>query len=150
MTMQLALDCEQLDESSSSKPDRSRLGRCSRRKGKTWEREVAALLRPIYPNAKRGFQSRSGRDAPDVDGTPFHIEAKHGKCVNVRGALKQALDATDGRPVVVIAKDNRSDPFVVMRFEDWLALAKQLQESTISNKQTRHSHASLLLSQVER
>ena len=142
-TTQLVL-VEQVESDSTSKPDRSRLGRRSRRKGKVWERELAALLRPIFPNAKRGFQNRSGRDGCDVEGTTFWVEAKHGKCVNVRGALKQALDDTDGRPAVVVAKDDRSAPFVVMTLNDWLALAKRLNAVTISNNQTRQSDPSLV------
>lgn len=105
------------------KPDRTRLGRLSRRKGKAWERELAALLRPVFgDHVARCFQSRSGRDGCDVEGTPFWVEAKHGRLVNVRAALKQALDATDGRPVAVVAKDDRSTPIVVMRLEDWIAM----------------------------
>jgi hypothetical protein len=105
--------------------DRARLGRRSRRKGKTWERELAALLRPLFgEHVKRGFQSRCGRDGCDVEGTPFWLEAKHGKLVNVRAALRQALEATDGRPAVVVAKDDRSAPLVVMRLEDWLGLVE--------------------------
>ncbi len=77
-------------------------------------------MRPVYPEAKRGFQSRSGRDGCDVEGTPYWVECKHGKCVNVRAALRQALATTDGRPVLVVAKDDRTEPIVVMRLCDWL------------------------------
>lgn len=102
---------------------RSRNGRRSRTKGKVWERAVAALLRPIFGDqAKRGFQSRSGRDGCDVEGTPYWVECKHGQFVNLRAALKQALEASDGRPVVVAAKDDRSAPLAVMRLSDWLEL----------------------------
>ena len=104
---------------------RSRAGRRSRTKGKVWERAVAALLRPIFgEQAKRGFQSRSGRDGCDVEGTPFWVECKHGQLVNLRAALKQALEDSDGRPVVVCAKDDRSAPLAVMRLSDWLELVQ--------------------------
>lgn len=107
--------------------DRTRLGRRSKRKGKTWERELAAMLRPVFgERVARGFQTRSGRDGCDVEGTPYWLEAKHGKLVNVRAALRQALEATDGRPAVVVAKDDRSVPLVVMRLADWLALVAAL------------------------
>jgi hypothetical protein len=114
--------------SGSTASTRSALGRRSRRKGKTWERELAALLRPLFgEHVKRGLQSRCGRDGCDVEGTPFWLEAKHGKLVNVRAALRQALEATDGRPAVVVAKDDRSAPLVVMRLGDWLELVRVIQ-----------------------
>lgn len=91
-----------------------------RRKGKRVEREMAERLRAVFPDAKRGFQSRSGRDDCDVADTPYWVEVKGGKCPNPRAALKQALEATDGRPVVVIVKDDRCEPFVCMRLQDWL------------------------------
>lgn len=110
----LARDAQVVEEA-------SRRGRRSRTKGRVFERAVAKLLRAIWPDAKRGFQSRSGRDAPDVDGTPFHFECKHGARVNVRAAMRQALAATDGRPVVVVSREDRGDILVTMRMADWLA-----------------------------
>ena len=54
--------------------------------------------------------------------------------VDLRAALRQAIADTDGRPPVVVAKDDRKPPgwrvgepgmppMVVMRLDDWLALA---------------------------
>lgn len=102
----------------------SKRGRRSRRKGKVWERELVHELRPVFGDGvKRGFQSRCGRDGCDVEGTPYWVEAKHGKLVNLRAALRQAIEATDGRPVVVVAKDDRTEPVVAMRLADWLQMA---------------------------
>ena len=101
-------------------------GARSRRKGRAWEQAVARMLRPLFGDAvKRGWQARSGKDAPDVVGTPYHIECKHGALVNLRAALKQAIEATDGRVPLVVAKDNRSEPLVVMRLSDWLKLEEE-------------------------
>jgi hypothetical protein len=99
----------------------SRRGRRSRTKGRVFERLVAKMLRAVWPEAKRGFQSRSGRDAPDVDGCPLWVETKHGARVNVRAAMRQALASTDGRPVVVVSREDRGEVLVTMRFEEWLA-----------------------------
>lgn len=85
-----------------------------RRKGHDFERDIAAALRPIWPEARRGAQSRAGTDAPDVDGTPYWIECKRGRRPSIPAACKQALAATDGRPVVVIVKDDRK-PAIVLR-----------------------------------
>lgn len=98
-------------------------GRASREKGKRWEREVARMLREVMPGAeiKRGWQSRSGRDNPDVDCPVFWVEAKHHKLTNPREALRQAKrDAPRGRVPVAVCKDDRKPPFIVMLLDDWL------------------------------
>lgn len=95
-----------------------------RAKGHAFERQIAAEMRRIWPNAKRGFQARGGgQEQADVEGTPFHLECKHGKKVNVRAAMAQAIADTNGRTPVVVFKDDRKEPLVVMLFEDWLEMA---------------------------
>lgn len=106
------------------------MGRLSRRKGAGWERELAKRWRDLYPDARRGIgQARSGGDVPDVDGTPWWIEAKRRKRHDVRGAMRQAIDATDGRVPVVVCRwdgDSADDAIVCMRLEDWEALIGSL------------------------
>jgi hypothetical protein len=98
-----------------------------RAKGRRWEQEVARMLRPLFGDSvKRGYQARGGgKEAADVDGTPYHIECKHGRLVNLRAALDQAIRDTDGRVPIVIAKDDRSPAMVLMRFDDWLRLEEE-------------------------
>lgn len=100
------------------------MGKLSRVKGRAFEQVTARKLRPLFgERVKRGYQRRDGREAPDVEGTPFWIECKHGKCVNVRAAMAQAVAATDGRAVVVIAKDDGTRAaLAVMWLDDWLEL----------------------------
>lgn len=94
-------------------------GRRSRTKGHAWERYVARFLRPLWPEAKRGWQQRDGAEQCDVEGTPYWIECKRMKRVNVQGALTQALNDTDGRPVVLIWKDDHGQPWVAMELAQW-------------------------------
>lgn len=98
-----------------------------RRKGHSWERAVAAMLRPIFGDkVQRGFQTRGGgKEAPDVDGTPYHLECKHGRLVNLRAAMAQAVRDTDGRIPVVVAKDDRTQPVALMLLDDWLILVER-------------------------
>lgn len=99
-----------------------------RTKGAAHERWVAKQFRKVYPSAKRGLsQPRSGREVPDVDGTPFWVEAKHRKRVNMRGALEEAwTDAGQGRNVpLVVARDNGKADVVVMYLDDFLELAAE-------------------------
>ena len=79
----------------------------SRTKGAAFERLVAHALATIYPDACRGVgQARRGSDLADVEGTPWWVECKVGQRPNIHGALRQARDATDGRPCLVVARKN--------------------------------------------
>ena len=87
----------------------------SRNKGKRGEYELRDYLQQWFPSAQRGAnQSRIGSDAADVEGTPFWTEAKLGAKPNVRAALAQAQEATDGRPVLVSIRDDRASAFFVL------------------------------------
>ena len=77
-------------------------------------------LRDIYPGARRGSQSRSGRDCADVEGLPWHLEAKCGRTVSARAALDQAERDTDGRPVLVAIHDDAPRPGA--RAREWVAM----------------------------
>lgn len=100
------------------------MGARSRRKGATWEREIAARLRSIFPDARRGFQSRfGGKEQADVIVPFFHIEAKCGARPNIAAAMEQATrDAAPTLWPTVISKRDREDPLVTMRLDDWLEL----------------------------
>lgn len=102
-------------------------GAASRRKGHNFEREIARDLRKIFgEDVGRGIQTRTGtREVPDVDGTPWFIECKCGKQTNIKAALRQAAEATEGRPPVAICKDDRTEPVVAMRYSDWLILIQE-------------------------
>lgn len=97
-----------------------------RNKGHAFERKVANDLKAIFPNAKRGFQTRGGgKEQCDVEGTPYHIECKHCARVDVRKAYTQA--ATDAhesegdyRPPFVVHKQNRGPIEVSSALTVWL------------------------------
>ena len=106
-------------------------GARSRRKGARFELIVAHAL-----GGRRGFQRRSGSDEADVEGVslpvlgPVWIECKVGQRPNLYAALAQAAEATDGRPVVVVARKNSpggSSPSVdtvTLRLADFLRLVE--------------------------
>lgn len=106
------------------------MGRLSRTKGQVFERAIAARMREVFPNARRGLQFRDGMECPDVEECPgWHLETKHHARLNVHAALRQAIhDAKPGSVPVVVAKANRTEPIVVMQFEDWLDLVKTVEE----------------------
>lgn len=98
-------------------------GRRSRVKGASFERELAKLLQPIWPNANRGIgQARSASEVCDVEATPYWIEAKRHKRCSVRAAWQQAEEAKDDRPVAVITKDDHGPILVTISLDTFLSL----------------------------
>ena len=64
----------------------------SRRKGHDWERRVARDLREIFGKGiRRGYQTDDNAHEPDVAGTPFWIECKCSKRIDINGAMEQAI-----------------------------------------------------------
>lgn len=100
------------------------MSKASRDKGKRGEREIATMLRDLYPDARRGFQSRQGDDEADVECTPWWVEVKRvARNEQPRKAMEQAAAATDGRVPVVFSRRDNTDWLVTMRAADWLAMA---------------------------
>lgn len=102
------------------------MGKLSRRKGHAFEREIAAELREMGFDAKRGLSQARGGGAEEADvvGVPgFHFECKRGKKPNVRAALAQAIEDARGNvgnvvPVAIL-RDDRSEAIAVVRWEDF-------------------------------
>jgi Holliday junction resolvase len=106
-----------------------------RTKGHNFERQIAGMLRELFPEARRGFQSRGGtKEAPDVDGTPFYIECKKGKRTNIKAAYRQAETASLAthhanrrsiRAPVAITRDDGDTILVTMDFAEWKCLVRK-------------------------
>jgi len=102
-------------------------GSASRSKGSAWEREVAHLLQPVFPAARRGLgQARGGAEVPDVERTPYWVECKSRKRCNIQAALEQAERARalarDERVPLAACKDTGKRPIAAMYLDDLLAL----------------------------
>jgi len=110
------------------------MGKFSREKGARWERELAQLVRPVWPQAARSYhQCRAGEDGADLERTPgYWCEAKSGRKVDYRPALTQALAASrswlqahpgEPRPIpVVMARDDRAPPVAYLLLSDFLKI----------------------------
>lgn len=109
------------------------MGAHQRAKGARGEREAAQLLRRVYPLAdRRPMQARgAARDGCDVEGTPWHVEVKRGARVSVLAALAQAERDTDGRPPLVLARQDREGWIVALRWEDFAALLEAVGSSRL-------------------
>jgi hypothetical protein len=104
------------------------MSKMQREKGKRWERDVATLFREAMPGAeiKRGWQTRSGSDAADVECPLYWLECKVGKMPNPRAALKQATEAAPkGRVPVAIVKDDRQEPFVCLSLDNFMDMVRE-------------------------
>lgn len=114
----------------------SRRNRNNRKRGAAWERRVAEIFRDALglDSVKRGLgQARSAGEVPDVRGVPdLWPECKHGRQVNLRAALAQAIAAVEESGTkalpVAIAKDRGrgKPPLVIMRLSDWMSLLARL------------------------
>lgn len=120
-------------------------GKRSRAKGKTWERAVVRMLKPLWERAHRGHQDSrggfGGGEGCDVEGTPFYVECRHEQSYNWRKHLREAMAMRtarhDNRAIVLVAKEDKKPegwrpgglgrpPIVVMLLGDWLSLAHEL------------------------
>lgn len=103
------------------------MGRASRTKGQRGEREAASAWRVVYHDARRGSQSRSGKDSSDVEGTPWWIECKTLARIAALRHLEQAEADTDGRPCVVRLREDRDKrAAILLREELFLEILQRL------------------------
>jgi hypothetical protein len=94
------------------------------------ERETANAMKTVWPEARRGLvQARSAKEGPDVEGTPYWVEAKVGKRVNIMAAMRQADAAREEdkekRPALVVSRADGEKSLVTMTLLEFLALAKR-------------------------
>lgn len=111
------------------------MGKSQRTKGARGELEVAKIMACVYPGAKRGLtQTRGGGDVADVEGTPHWVECKIGKKPNINAAVKQAREATDGRPICVWTRRDGETWLVTVDAAEWMRVmlaAKAAEEAGI-------------------
>ena len=106
-------------------------------KGRSFEQAVARKFRVIFGDqVGRGWQSRSGDNAPDLVGCgPLWVAAKHHKLAPIRGALRQAqaaqkaysqVNAHDPLPyVIAVTKDDRKPALVTLEFDTFLEIIEE-------------------------
>lgn len=131
---------------------RSAIGKRSRRKGVAWEQAVNRCLRVLWPDVYRGSQNTAGRvtdSACDNEGTPYWIESKRWKKVNVEAALAQAREKQaekgDTRVPVVLAKSDFKEPIAVVPMFDFFDMLDELHTlRTASSWCAKHDWKKLL------
>jgi hypothetical protein len=110
----------------------SRNGRRSRTKGHSFERELAILLRPLFPNARRHleYQDQEANGVDLVETGDFRFQSKKCKAyVSINTINEITADRLLGEvPVLVTAADHKP-AMAVLYFDDLLALMGQALES---------------------
>jgi hypothetical protein len=105
------------------------MSRSQRTKGKVGEREAAALLRELFPEAARTISQARGAEDCDVGGTPYFVECKVGAKPAPLKALRQAkgdaAELGDERPPLVMCREDRRGWTVTM---DWSTFATLVRE----------------------
>jgi hypothetical protein len=100
-------------------------GRGCRRKGHQFERDVAILLRKVFPEARRQFEYHV-RDAKgcDIQGTaPYLFQCKRGKRYASLSAMQEIeICPIEGGVPVLVTKGDGTEPLACLPFSDFLKL----------------------------
>lgn len=106
------------------------MGRKSKVKGATGEREAAKFWTDRGWPAARGRQYHGGTDAPDIKflGESFiHVEVKRAEQLNIENALKQSEgDAGNDRIAVVMHRRNGEDWKITLRADTFIRLVTMI------------------------
>ena len=97
------------------------MGRFSRNKGKTGERELAHELTRVFGvTARRGVQFQGGPDSPDVvtEISDLHIECKRTERFRLYEALEQAVEDAKEKLPLVLHRSNKKPWVAVVRLDD--------------------------------
>jgi hypothetical protein len=100
------------------------MSKMQRNKGANFERLVSKMFAGLgYASARRGIgQARSAKEVSDVEGTPWWVECKCGQHPDILAAWRQACEATDGRPVLVVSHRDREGTLVTMSWEQFASM----------------------------
>jgi hypothetical protein len=114
------------------------VGKSQREKGKRGERAAAKVLSLIFPDAARSHSQSTGALEPDVKYTPYFIEVKVGARPPILQGFRQARKDTDGRPPLVLSKQDRGEWLVTMSLDEFARLqgviTKMVREDDLADK----------------
>ena len=105
------------------------MSRSQREKGKRTERQAAEQLRDTFGiPARRSVQYCGRAGDADLQTVPgLHVEVKARKSIAALRFHEQATaDAVDGDMPIVLMKEDRSDFYVLIRLQDFPAVAELL------------------------
>lgn len=103
------------------------MGKLSRTKGHSFEREIASRLRVVFPEARRQLEYHQ-RDARGVDlqqTGDYRFQCKRGRgyaSVNTIGEIQ--CERLLGEIPVLVTQGDHAEPMAVIPFDDFLELLK--------------------------
>lgn len=102
------------------------MGAMQRRKGAVGEREVAEMLRAVFPNARRracGEESQCDQGR-DLDGTPgYVVQCQSSNAPTIERKLREAVGAAKaGEVPLAFTRRTRGEWIVTLRASDFLAI----------------------------
>lgn len=103
-------------------------GKGCRKKGHSFEREVAILFRGIFPNAKRHLETRrSDVTGVDLDHTgEFRIQCKRGRnYAPLARIFEVQIDPFEGGVPVLITKGDEVEALAALPLSDFLCLIRK-------------------------
>ncbi|MGF6376865.1 Holliday junction resolvase [Clostridiales Family XIII bacterium PM5-7] len=103
------------------------MGKMSREKGKSGERELANKLKEYGYNCRRGQQFSGSNGDADVVGLPgIHIECKRVEKLNLYDAVAQSKsDAREGEMPAVFHRRNNAEWLVTIPLEHFMEIYKE-------------------------
>lgn len=114
-------------------------GKGRQRKGKKFQKEVAADIRRILGFSETDcWSNHGGKTEPDIQLSdqakcffPYHLECKDHRKLQMPAWLRQAEEEAAPRmtPTVVFKIHNKSKKWIVLPLEDFLCLGKELHEA---------------------
>lgn len=109
------------------------MGKASRNKGKTGERELAKKLTELFGHICRRGQQFCGLEGKDVVGLPgVHVECKRTERLSLYPAIEQAKsDAGSGEVPVVFHRQNGKEWLAIIPADSLPALIANLSDSTV-------------------
>ncbi len=102
-------------------------GAKSRRKGHSFEREVATILKPLFPHARRKLEYHP-EDAKGIDlqnTLPLAIQCKRGRNYAPIGKIEEPqIPVGSDKIPLLITKGDRTRPVAVMYLDDFLVWSR--------------------------
>jgi hypothetical protein len=107
------------------------MGKLSRTKGHSFEREVAIALRPVYPEARRHleYQDAEANGVDLINTGPYRVQCKRGRKPSPISAIKEiTADELMGEVPVLVTQGDRDRVYAVIPFEEFLFLIGALKK----------------------
>lgn len=102
------------------------MGKLSRTKGHSFEREIAKRLRGIFPQARRHleYQDAEANGIDLVMTGKYSIQCKRGRKPAPISKIRE-VEPKDGQSPLLITQGDRDKIYVVMEFDEFLTLLKE-------------------------